>query len=303
MEKSLNPVRVGVIGTGQIGKFHLNSYQEIPGADVVGVVDIDEAEVQRVAEHFGVADCYTDFRQLLARDDIDAVDVCLHNNYHMPVTVVALEAGKHVYCEKPMAGTYIDAKRMLEVAQATGRQLSIQLNTLFASETKAAKAIIEAGELGKIYHARSTGHRRRGRPYVDGYGSPTFVQKEHSAGGALYDMGVYHIARMLYLVGNPAVERVSGKTYQETAIDAQRLAHSGYNVEELGLGFVRLAGGLTLDIIESWAIHMDSFEGSSVFGSEGGVRLNPFGFFRSCGFDFTLPGEKKAFFIQTREQH
>ncbi|UCC51559.1 MAG: Gfo/Idh/MocA family oxidoreductase, partial [Anaerolineaceae bacterium] len=112
MEKSLNPVRVGVIGTGQIGKFHLNSYQEIPGADVVGVVDIDEAEVQRVAEHFGVADCYTDFRQLLARDDIDAVDVCLHNNYHMPVTVVALEAGKHVYCEKPMAGTYIDAKRM-----------------------------------------------------------------------------------------------------------------------------------------------------------------------------------------------
>jgi predicted dehydrogenase len=283
MDKSSNRIRVGVIGTGQIGKFHLKNYQEIPGADVVGAVDIDEAEVQRVAAHYDIPHSYTDYRQLLARDDVDAVDVCLHNNYHMPMTVAALEAGKHVYCEKPMAGTYGDAKRMLDTAQATRLHLGIQLSTLFAAETKAARALIEAGELGKIYHARSTGHRRRGRPYVDGYGSPTFVQKEHAAGGALYDMGVYHIARMLFLIGNPTVERISGKTYQETAIDAQRLAQSGYNVEELGLGFVRLAGGLTLDIIESWAVHMDSFEGSTIFGSEGGVRLNPFGFFRSLG--------------------
>ena len=283
MNNTSSPVRVGVIGTGQIGKHHLNNYQNIPAAEVVAVADIDEAEAQRVAEHFDIPNVTTDFRQLLARDDIDAVDVCLHNNFHMPVTVAALEAGKHVYCEKPMAGAYRDAVRMLETAAATGKQLSIQLNDLFSNETKAAQTIIEAGELGKIYHARSTGHRRRGRPYVDGYGSPTFVQKENSAGGALYDMGVYHIAQMLFLIGNPTVERISGKTYQETAIDPQRFANSGYNVEELGLGFVRLAGGLTLDIIESWAVHMGSFEGSSIFGSKGGVRLNPFSFYRSLG--------------------
>jgi predicted dehydrogenase len=115
------------------------------------------------------------------------------------------------------------------------------------------------------------------------------VQKEHSAGGALYDMGVYHIAQILYLLGNPAIERISGRTYQETAIDPQRLEQSGYNVEELGLGFVRLAGGLTLDIIEAWAVHMDGFEGSSLFGSEGGLRLDPFGYFSSMG-DLDLDG-------------
>lgn len=289
MSTNGNPVRVGVIGVGQIGKHHLNKYQEIDGADIVAVAEINEAEAERAASEFGIPHVYTDFRQLLTRDDIDAVDVCLHNNYHMPVTVTALEAGKDVYCEKPMAGAYRDARRMMEAAQKTGQQLSIQLKSLFSAETKAAKVVVESGKLGQIYHARSSGYRRRGRPYVDGYGSPTFVQKEHSAGGALYDMGVYHIAQILFLTGNPAIERICGKTYQETAIDPQRLVNSSYNVEELGLGFVHLAGGLTLDIIEAWAVHMDAFAGSSLFGSEGGIRLEPFGFYQSVG-DLDLDG-------------
>ena len=109
------------------------------------------------------------------------------------------------------------------------------------------------------------------------------MQKEQSSGGALYDMGVYHIATMLYLLDNPEVVRISGQVYQETAVDPDRFARSGYNVEELGLGLVRFAGGLTMDIIEAWAVHMNPFEGSSLFGSEGGIRLEPFGFYRSLG--------------------
>jgi predicted dehydrogenase len=109
------------------------------------------------------------------------------------------------------------------------------------------------------------------------------VQKQHASGGALYDMGVYHIANMLYLLDNPDVVRISGKTYQETEMDTARREKSGYDVEELGLGFVRCVDNITLDIIEAWAIHMSQFEGSFVVGSEAGVRLDPFGFFRSVG--------------------
>ncbi len=275
--------RVGVIGVGQIGKRHVDQYSKMENVEIVAIADVNETEANRVAAQYGIANVYTDLRQLLGRDDIQAVDVCLHNNYHMPATVAALEAGKDVFCEKPMAGAYVDAVKMWATAQATGRKLGIQFVTMYASETKAAKLMIDGGQLGKLYHARSTGHRRRGRPFVDGYGTPTFVQKEHSAGGALYDMGVYHIATMLYLLGNPQVLRISGKTYQETDVDPGRLARSGYNVEELGLGFIRFAGGLTLDIIEAWAVHMDNFEGSSIFGNQGGLRLEPFGFFRSLG--------------------
>ncbi len=277
-------VRVGIIGVGQIGKHHLETYRtKVPGAEVVALADISAAELARVAAGAGIRDTYADFRALLKRSDIEAVDVCLHNNLHAPVTVAALQAGKHVYCEKPMAGSLRDAEAMLDAARASGRKLSIQLSTLYSAETKAARWLIQAGRLGKLYHARSTGFRRRGRPFVDGYGSQTFVQKRNSAGGALYDMGVYHIARMLHLLGNPRVERICGTTYQELAMDEKRRAASGYDVEELGVGFVRLAGNISLDIIESWAILLDGMEGSVVVGTEAGVRLEPFGVFQTAG--------------------
>src|SRR5690606_31261570 len=153
-----NPIRIGVIGVGQIGKYHLNNYSKIPGAQIVAVADINEAEAQRVAGLHNIPDVYSDFRELLKRDDIEAGDVCLHNNLHMPMTVAALEAGKNVYCEKPMAGSYHDAEAMFNRAKALGKKLSIQLASLFYEETKAAKYLVDNGYLGKVYHARSTGH-------------------------------------------------------------------------------------------------------------------------------------------------
>ena len=276
-------LRIGIIGVGQIGQFHLGNYRANPDVEVVAVADLKWELARNVAGRFGIPYAYGDFRELLARPDIQAVDVCLHNNLHMPVSVAALQAGKHVYCEKPMAGSYRDAEKMYQTAQSLGLKLSIQLNTLFSSETRAARFLVEQGSLGKLYHARSVGHRRRGRPYVDGYGSPAFVQKEVASGGALYDMGVYHIASLLYLLDNPKVLRVSGKIYQETGMDPDRQQASGYNVEELGLGFVRFENGLTLDLIEAWAIHLGQLGGSSLVGTCAGICLEPFGLFQSAG--------------------
>src|SRR6266508_4657882 len=200
------PIRIGLIGAGQRAQQHLEDYQGVVGAEILAIADINEALAQRVAAQFKIPNVHTDYQDLLQRDDIEAVDICLHNNLHRPVAIAAMEAGKHVYCEKPMAGSYADARIMYDTAQALGRKLSIQLFTLFKAETRAAKLLIDDGYLGELYHARSTGFRRRGRPYVDGYGTATFVQKRHAAGGALYDMGVYHIAGLLYLLGNPSVE-------------------------------------------------------------------------------------------------
>jgi predicted dehydrogenase len=289
-------VQIGIIGVGQIGKAHIKRYAEIPDAKIVAIADINEPEAYRVAAEYSIPNVYTNFRELLVRDDIVAVDVCLHNNFHCPVSVAALEAGKHVYCEKPLAGSYIDAEKMVTSAEDAQKMLYMQLNTLFSTETKAARKMIELGLLGKIYHARSMGFRRRGRPYVDGYGSAQFVQKEVCAGGALYDMGVYHIGAMLYLLGNPSPERVSGKIYQEIEMDDLRREKSNYNVEELGLGLVRFAEGLTLDIIEAWAINFDKFDGSSILGAKGGIRLDPFGFYFSHDdLDFNATADMGGF--------
>ncbi len=275
----MDKVRIGFVGVGQIAKSHLEQYKKIEGAEIVAACDVDEQELGRVCEKYAIPNRCTDFRELIKRDDIDAVDVCLHNNLHAPVTIEALRAGKHVYCEKPIAGSYRDGEAMVKAAKETGRKLHIQLGTLYSKEAKAAKRLIEGGKLGRVYHARSTGYRRRGRPFVDGYGTDRFVKKEMAGGGALFDMGIYHIAQLLFLLGGPTITRITGRTYQETDMDAGRRKSSGYDVEELGVGFVSFEGGVTMDIIESWAIHLDPFEGSSIVGSEGGIRLSPFRYF------------------------
>ena len=265
--------KVGVIGVGQIGKDHVAGYAEMPDVDVVAVADVNGAEAQRVAEQHGIKHRFTDFRELLALEEIQAVDVCLHNNLHAPVSIAALEAGKDVYCEKPMAGTFADAVAMHNAAQRTGRRLGIQQALLFRPEAKAAKRLIDEGHLGKLYYARAVGFRRRGRPFVDGYGSPNFVQLSSAGGGALYDSGVYDISLILYLLGNPEVLTITGTTHQEIPMDDKRREIARYDVEELGLGFVRLAGGISFAIEESWALHYEDIESSRVHGSLGGIKL------------------------------
>jgi predicted dehydrogenase len=286
-------VKLGIIGTGQIGKRHLSAYAggrqrdpspgPIPGVRMVAACDVNEAEARRVADEYAIPHVFTDFRELLAMDEIAAVDVCLHNNLHGPVSIAAMQAGKHVYCEKPLAGSYADAERMCRTAQETDRMLAMQLASLFSKETLAAKRLIDEGHLGKPYYAKSSYYRRRGRPYVDGYGSSSFVQKEVAAGGALLDMGVYHVGQMLYLLGNPEVLTVSGATHQEIAMYEQRRAESRYGVEELGLGFVRLADDITFFIEEAWAIHLGGTDGSKLVGARGGITLSPFAYHTTLG--------------------
>jgi predicted dehydrogenase len=283
-------VRIGIIGVGQIGKHHLSTYAEIPEAEVVAAADIRGDEATRVAREFGIPSVYTDYQELLARDDIDAVDVCLHNRLHAPVTIAALQAGKNVYCEKPMSWVYGEARAMYETAQKRGRKLHIQLNTLYEPAARAARRLIDDGHLGKLYYAKSSHYRRRGRPYVDGYGTAQFVQTATSGGGAMLDMAVYHIARVVWLLDNPDLISVSGSTYQKLDnIYPSRREASQYDVEELGMGLVRLAGGITYFVEEAWAIHGDEPDGDHLFGSRGGLRVDPLRYFTTLS-DMEMDG-------------
>jgi predicted dehydrogenase len=235
-------IKVGIIGVGQVGKRHVERYQQLSGVEIVAVADIDQAEAIRVAEINEVPHVFTDLRDLLALDEIHAVDVCLHNNLHAPVSIAALEAGKHVFCEKPIAGSYSDALAMVETARRLGRRLGVQIRDLFSMPIKAAKRLIDEGYLGEIYYARSVG-----------------------------------------------VRTISGKAYQEIDMYPDRRETSGYNVEEMGLGLVRLAPNVTLDIEESWAIHYDVSESSKVLGSKGGLKLDPLTYFTTIA-DLEMDG-------------
>ncbi|MDD4773167.1 MAG: Gfo/Idh/MocA family oxidoreductase [Eubacteriales bacterium] len=272
----MEKIRIGVIGNGIIGESHISGYKGIGGCEVTAICDINEDRLNYIGDKYGIKARYTHIGKMIAEADLDSVDVCLHNNMHAPVSIYAMEQGKHVYCEKPMAGTYADALAMYDAMLNTGKKLHIQLGFLYSDETRAAKRLIENGRLGNIYHMRSYGFRRRGRPFVDGYATKEFVNTETSGGGALFDMGVYHISQLLYLMDTPELERICGHTYAELPMDEGRRAESGYNVEELGCGYASFKGGLTMDILESWAIYAAPFPGSMIAGSKGGLTLTPF---------------------------
>jgi predicted dehydrogenase len=277
-------LKVGVIGTGIIGKSHVGGYKSMADdVEIVAVADLNKEEAERVASANGIPHVFSDYKELLKVDEIAGVDVCLPNNLHMPVTVDALKAGKNVYCEKPMARTYEEAKVMFDTAKETGKMLQIQLAMLFSWETKAAKHFIETDVLGRVYYVKTSHYRRRGRVYVDGYATPHFVQKAISGGGALADMAVYHISSMVWLLGNPDIETVTASTYQEIDMDEERKKFSKYDVEELGIGFVRFKDNVTMFIEESWAINMDRDEGDCIMGSKGGLRLHPFTLYTEVG--------------------
>lgn len=272
----MKEIRVALIGTGVISKQHMERYEKIPNAKVVAACDIDKKKLEAWGEKYQVKDLYTDYREMLKRDDIDAVDVCLHNNLHVPMALEVLRAGKHCYCEKPMAASYADAKLLYDFAQKCDKELSVHLDMMFFPQSRVARQMVENGELGHVYHARSVGLRRRMRPGLDvppPMFSRDFISKKWAGHGALYDMGVYHISQLLYILGTPKLERVTGHTYQEVAFNGRPAMEAGMEVEELGVGFATYENGLTLDVIESWAIHMDEFGPAFLAGSKGGLKL------------------------------
>ncbi|PSQ01674.1 hypothetical protein BRC95_11830 [Halobacteriales archaeon QS_5_68_33] len=221
------PVEVGIVGAGNRGHAHA----DVDGADVVAVADIDQDAATTLADDYDVPVVYGEFQDMLDDAALDAVSVCVHNNLHWPVTEYAADARVHVFCEKPLAATYTDAEAMAETAEEAGVHLGVQNDRLFSPETRAARTLVDAGELGEPYYARGVYSRRRGRPYIDGYGTPGFVSKESAGGGPVIDIGTYVVGQLLNLLGN-------GEN-QSTYTD--RLDESGHDIEDAGMGMAHLA--------------------------------------------------------------
>lgn len=286
-------IRIGIIGCGMIAASHLAGYSKIPGVKVVACCDINEQKLDAFAARWNIPHKYLDYRQLIARDDLDGISICVHNNLHAPLAIAAMRAGHNVYCEKPMAGSYADAKRMNEVAEETGKLLHIQLGRIYSPQAHAAKELIDNGTLGKVYHMRSYGYRRRYRPFMDisitGF-AKEFNTTEWAGHGALYDMGVYHISLMLYLMNNPKVERVSGHLYQEIPLDPVNSKLVNFDVEEMGVGLVTFENDLSMDVLETWAINAgpESFPPNLVVGSKAGLAIKPMAESKSLGMSDAL---------------
>ncbi len=273
-------LRVGVVGLGFAGQTHLKSYQQIPGVEVVAIAGKEPDLLQKVGDEAGVPHRYSDWEDLVARDDLDAISVGTPTFLHAPVAIAALESGRHVLSEKPLARNSAEAEAMVAASVKADRVLHTAFNHRRRGDVATLKKHIDTGSLGRIYYAKASWFRRSGIP---GLGS-WFTNKDMSGGGPLIDLGVHVLDMALHLLGEPEVLSVSAATYAElgpkgrggSLFSAKQHVNSAYEVEDIATAFLRLADGGTLLLETSWAGYNgtgDSF-GVTLFGSDGGAQID-----------------------------
>ncbi|MFC6652938.1 Gfo/Idh/MocA family protein [Paenibacillus rhizoplanae] len=271
--------RVGVIGCGGIanGK-HLPALSRQDKVQVVAFCDIIKERAEAAAEQYGSAESavYTDYQELLKDASIDIVHVLTPNDAHAEISIAALEAGKHVMCEKPMAKTAADAKRMAEAAKRTGKKLTIGYDNRFRQDSQYLKKVCEAGELGHIYYAKAHAIRRRAVPTWG-----VFLDEEKQGGGPLIDIGTHALDLTLWMMDNYKPKVVLGTKYHELSQKEDAANAWGpwdpkkFTVEDSAFGMIVMENGATITLEASWALNsLDVDEAKcSLSGTEAGADM------------------------------
>jgi len=279
METVKKVLKVGIIGCGGIGTGkHMPSLARIPEVQMVAFCDIVLERAQDAVKKYGTEESkvYTDYRELLEDKSIDVIHVCTPNKSHADISIAALEAGKHVMCEKPMAKTSADALRMVNAAKRAGKKLTIGYQNRFRNDSQYLHKLCGEGELGEIYYAKAHAIRRRAVPTWG-----VFLNEEEQGGGPLIDIGTHALDLTLWEMNNYQPACVVGKTYHKLA-DKENAANAWgpwdpkkFTVEDSAFGFITMKNGATIILESSWALNtLDVGEAiTTLCGTEGGADM------------------------------
>ena len=252
-------VKIAVIGCGSIANSaHIPAYKKHPGAELTWFCDILPERAEKAAAACG-GQFTTDYKELLGRDDIDAVSICTPNHVHAPIAMDFLRAGKDVLCEKPAARTYSEALEMQKVQMETNRILAIGVCNRFNTSVVKIKELIEAGKLGEVFHVSISFRSHRSIPGLGG----AFTTKAIAGGGALIDWGVHFIDLVMFCCGDPKPLTVSGEAFSRLGRNIEGYAYKNmwagppipngtYDVEDSVTALVRTEGPV-LTVHGAWA--------------------------------------------------
>lgn len=269
-------LKVGIVGTGSIWKSHLPGWQQSPDAELAAIADVNPEALRQAKELTGVKLAYDKAADLFANPEIDVVDVCTANQFHAPLVIEALKAGKHVLCEKPLAPTPQEIKNIIAARNRSGKLLMTAQHRRFEPDSQVLKSEIDQGVLGDVYHARCWALRRSGAPT-----RPSFVTRKCSGGGPCIDIGVHALDLALWMMGHPRPVSVSGITQDKLRRLPGAFIGNGtpipeyWDVEEFAAAFVRFDTGASLILETSWMLHhREEWEENCIYlyGTKGGAR-------------------------------
>lgn len=303
----MKQLRVGMIGYKFMGKAHSNAYRSLPmffpealKPEMVAICGRNVSAVQAAADQLGWSESVTDWKELVNREDIDLIDINAPSDAHKEIAIAAAKAGKHIFCEKPLALTLADAREMLQAAEEAGVTHMVGFNYRFSPAVRLAKKLVESGRLGQIYHFRAWFLQ-------DWIMDPQFplvwrLQKEVAGSGSHGDLGAHLIDLAHYLVGD--MQEVIGMS--ETFIKERPIAS-----EMTGLSAKGSTGGPMGKVtVDDATLFMTRFENGALGSFEatrfaaGHRSTNSFeinGSLGSVRFDFERMNELEVYFTSDDE--
>ena len=251
-------INFGLVGCGRVAPRHAQALAELPGARLVAVADVIESRAQRFAKEYR-AEAYTDYRRLLERRDLDAVSICTPSGMHAAMAIEAMQAGRHVLVEKPMAMNLRDADRMIATEQATGVTLGVVLQNRYNPPMQDLRRIVDEGKLGRLFLGNATVRWYRPQEYyADGWHGTWAID-----GGALMNQSIHHIDALQWLMGDVT------SVFAYTATLAHKM-----EAEDVGVVALRFASGALGTIEGSTVTYPENLEGSvALFGERGSVKV------------------------------
>lgn len=258
------PLRVGLVGAGAVAQVaHIPAYHRLRNAELIAICDLDAPKRRALRDRTGVRHSVASLEELLAIDEVEAVDVCLPNYLHRDAVLRSLEAGKHVLCEKPLGLGSGEVMDMLAAQERSGKTLLVGMNNRYRDDSILLQSFIEGGALGDVFYVKAGWLKRREAIKAEAW----HVQRELSGGGVLMDLGIQLLDLALWLSGYPEPERaVASFFYHSPEID----------VEDSAVATVTCAGGLTINLQASWHFLMDADRHElELFGTTGSGLLNP----------------------------
>ena len=299
-------LRCAVIGTGGAGLEHLHSLAACHRTAAVAIAESHAQRAREASARFQISRSYADYHELLEQPDIDAVTIATPTHLHAAMAIEALKSRKHVYLEQPMALNGKEAARIVDTAKSMKRVLMVAQPWRFNRHTQLARALIDRGDTGEIYHARGYWMKRAGIPRIGSW----YTQKQFSGGGCLTDLGIHLLDIALYLFKESDVLTVSAQTHTRfgqrnmgegdigrSEVDQKKT----FDVEDGAVAVIRMKSGRSITLETAWACFHppDTREfGVELFGAGAGLSLFPLRHLRH-----TLDGSEVVHYANGKPAH
>ncbi len=278
---SVAETKIGIVGAKFAGGFHADCWATVPGSRIVAVADLDEAARTEFMRHYGVPRGYGDYHQLLADPEVELVDICLPNFLHAEVAIAAMEAGRDVVCEKPLATTLPDGEKVVATRARTGRRFFYAEDWIFAPALVRARAIVAEGGIGKPLYWR-------GKECHSGSHSPFAQKLKFCGGGSVIHLAVHPVGFFNHALGMPkaVVGSCSGG-------GTGNLMHAELEGEDWGIGVLEYADGSRVVVEGNYVTAGGMEDFVEIYGTDGVIKVemtfgSPLSVYSRKGFAYAI---------------